>query len=280
MWYDTYTIRRAEAISDCQEQERTMNQHKQLFERLAAAAFWLAVWQCAAMAVGQEVFLVSPVQALRCLLRLLPQADFWHRVGFSAGRILLGFGLGVVCSASLAVAAEICSAAEILIAPVLQLVKATPVASFIILALVWVRGSSLSVLISFLMVLPVLYGAVRTGIRAADPQLLEMAKVFRLPLGRRLRAVWLPAVLPAFRQGCSVALGICWKSGVAAEVIGLPNGSIGDALYRAKITLSTGELFAWTFVIILLSAAFEKLFLRALDAVSRALIGGEEDAAC
>ena len=280
MWYDTYTIRRAEAISDCQEQERTMNQHKQLFERLAAAAFWLAVWQCAAMAVGQEVFLVSPVQALRTLLQLLPQAEFWQRVGFSSGRILLGFGLGVVCSAALAVAAEICPAAEILIAPVLQLVKATPVASFIILALVWVRGSSLSVLISFLMVLPVLYGAVRTGIRAADPQLLEMAKVFRLPLGRRLRAVWLPAVLPAFRQGCSVALGICWKSGVAAEVIGLPNGSIGDALYRAKITLSTGELFAWTFVIILLSAAFEKLFLRALDAVSRALIGGEEDAAC
>ena len=259
---------------------RTMHDYKTLLRRAGAVLFWLAVWQAAAMAIGQEVFLVSPVQALRCLLRLLPQADFWHRVGFSAGRILLGFGLGVVCSAALAVAAEICPAAEVLIAPVLQLVKATPVASFIILALVWVRGSSLSVLISFLMVLPVLYGAVRTGIRAADPQLLEMAKVFRLPLGRRLRAVWLPAVLPAFRQGCSVALGICWKSGVAAEVIGLPNGSIGDALYRAKITLSTGELFAWTFVIILLSAAFEKLFLRALDAVSRALIGGEEDAAC
>ena len=257
-----------------------MKQGKGFFRRMMAIGFWLAVWQAAAMAIGQEVFLVSPVQALRFLLQLLPQADFWHRVGFSAGRILLGFGLGVVCSASLAVAAEICSAAEALIAPVLQLVKATPVASFIILALVWVRGASLSVLISFLMVLPVLYGAVRTGIRAADPQLLEMAKVFRLPLGRRLRAVWLPAVLPAFRQGCSVALGICWKSGVAAEVIGLPNGSIGDALYRAKITLSTGELFAWTFVIILLSAAFEKLFLRALDAVSRALIGGEEDAAC
>ena len=257
-----------------------MHDYKTLLRRAGAVLFWLAVWQAAAMAIGQEVFLVSPVQALRCLLRLLPQADFWHRGGFSAGRILLGFGLGVVCSAALAVAAEICPASEILIAPVLQLVKATPVASFIILALVWVRGSSLSVLISFLMVLPVLYGAVRTGIRAADPQLLEMAKVFRLPLGRRLRAVWLPAVLPAFRQGCSVALGICWKSGVAAEVIGLPNGSIGDALYRAKITLSTGELFAWTFVIILLSAAFEKLFLRALDAVSRALIGGEENAAC
>ena len=273
MWYDTYTIRRAEAISDRQEQERTMNQHKQLFERLAAAAFWLAVWQCAAMAVGQEVFLVSPVQAVRTLLQLLPQAEFWQRVGFSSGRILLGFGLGVAVSIVLAVAAQAWHTADVLLAPVLQLVKATPVASFIILALGWVRGASLSVLISFLMVLPVLYGAVRTGIRSADPQLLEMAKVFRLPLGRRLRAVWLPAVMPAFRQGCSVALGICWKSGVAAEVIGLPNGSIGDALYRAKITLSTGELFAWTFVIILLSAGFEKLFLLLLDCVTRAVTG-------
>ena len=232
---------------------------KQLFRRAGAVVFWLAVWQCAAMAIGQEVFLVSPVQALRTLLGLLPQAAFWRRVGFSSGRILLGFGLG--------------AAAGTLLAPVMQLVKATPVASFIILALVWVRGSSLSVLISFLMVLPVLCGAVRTGIRSADVQLREMARVFRLPLGRRLRAIWLPAVLPAFQQGCSVALGICWKSGIAAEVIGLPNGSIGDALYRAKITLSTGELFAWTFVIILLSTGFEKLFLALLDRAAKAVTG-------
>lgn len=248
---------------------------KSRLAKWAAVGFWLAVWQAAAMAVGQEVFLVSPVQTLGTLLELLPQAEFWQRIGFSAGRILLGFGLGAVSSVVLAVASGRWAWVEALLAPVMQLVKAMPVASFIILALVWVSGSSLSVLISFLMVLPVLYGAVRTGIGSADVQLLEMAKVFRLPLGRRLRAIWLPAVLPAFRQGCSVALGICWKSGVAAEVIGLPDGSIGDALYRAKITLSTGELFAWTFVIILLSAVFEKLFLALLDrAVARVL--GEE----
>ena len=235
-----------------------MKQNKQFFRRLLAVAFWLAVWQAAAMAIGQEVFLVSPVQALRTLVQLLPRADFWQRVGFSSGRILLGFVLGAVVSVVLAVCAARWSAADALLAPVMQLVKATPVASFIILALVWVRGSVLSVLISFLMVLPVLYGAVRTGIAGADVQLLEM-----------------PAGLPAFRQGCSVALGICWKSGVAAEVIGLPNGSIGDALYRAKITLSTGELFAWTFVIILLSAGFEKLFLFALDKAVGAVLGEE-----
>lgn len=245
---------------------------KRRIQILAASVFWLGVWQAAAAAIGQEVFLVSPVQAIGTLVELLPQAEFWQRIGFSAGRILLGFGLGVLSSAVLAVAAEKWEWVDALLAPVMQLVKATPVASFIILALVWVSGRSLSILISFLMVLPVLYSAVRTGIESADVQLLEMAQVFRLSLARRVKAIWLPAILPAFRQGCSVALGICWKSGVAAEVIGLPDGSIGDALYRAKITLSTGELFAWTFVIILLSAGFEKLFLALLDkAVARVL---------
>ena len=243
---------------------------KRRIQILAASVFWLGVWQAAAAAIGQEVFLVSPVQAIGTLVELLPQAEFWQRIGFSAGRILLGFGLGALSSAVLAIAAEKWEWVDALLAPVMQLVKATPVASFIILALVWVSGSSLSVLISFLMVLPVLYSAVRTGIGSADRQLLEMAQVFRLPLGRRLRAV-----LPAFQQGCSVALGICWKSGVAAEVIGLPDGSIGDALYRAKITLSTGELFAWTFVIILLSAVFEKLFLALLDKAVAAVLGEE-----
>ena len=166
----------------------------------AAVVFWLVVWQLAAMAIGQEVFLVSPIQALGTLLELLPQPEFWQRIGFSAGRILLGFLLGAVSSVVLAVAAERWAWVEALLSPVMQLVKATPVASFIILALVWVSGSSLSILISFFMVLPVLYGAVRTGIESADGQLLEMAQVFRLPLPRRVKAIWLPAVLPAFRQ--------------------------------------------------------------------------------
>ena len=253
-------------------------QKKSRKKQLISILFWLAVWQAAAMLIGQEVFLVSPVQALVMLVELLPQAEFWQRVAFSTGRILLGFLLGAVSSVLLAVAAEKSDWVEALLSPVMQLVKATPVASFIILALVWVSGSSLSVLISFLMVLPVLYGAVRTGIESVDVQLLEMAKVFRLPLGKRLRAIWLPEVLPAFRQGCSVALGICWKSGVAAEVIGLPDGSIGDALYRAKITLSTGELFAWTFVIIVLSSVFEKLFMALLDRAVKNVLGGEVSA--
>ena len=113
---------------------------KRRIQILAASVFWLGVWQAAAVAIGQEVFLVSPVQAIGTLVELLPQAEFWQRIGFSAGRILLGFGLGVLSSAVLAVAAEKWEWVDALLAPVMQLVKATPVASFIILALVLPAG--------------------------------------------------------------------------------------------------------------------------------------------
>ena len=170
MWY----LKKEKDMRDKNEKiakiEREKTRMKQKIKRrygAAAVVFWLAVWQLAAAAIGQEVFLVSPLQAAGTLVQLLPQLDFWQRVGFSAGHILLGFLLGAVCSVVCSVAAERWVWVDALLSPVIQLVKATPVASFIILALVWVSGKSLSILISFLMVLPVLYGAVRTGIKSA-----------------------------------------------------------------------------------------------------------------
>jgi len=242
-----------------------MKQTKKSRLWLAAVVFWLVVWQGAAMAIGQEVFLVSPLQAFGTLVQLLPQAEFWQRVAFSAGHILLGFVLGGGCSVLLAVAAERWLWVDAMLAPVMQLVKATPVASFIILALVWVSGKSLSILISFLMVLPVLYGAVRTGLESADPQLLEMARVFRVPFGRRLRGIYLPQVMPYFRTAVSLGLGLCWKAGAAAEIIGLPAGSMGERLYTAKVYFQTADLFAWTVTIVAVSVVFERLFLALVD---------------
>ena len=46
---------------------------------LAAAGFWLGVWQLTAMAVGQPVLLPTPGQALAELVRLLPAPELWQR---------------------------------------------------------------------------------------------------------------------------------------------------------------------------------------------------------
>ena len=143
-------------------------------------------------------------------------------------------------------------------------VKSIPVASFIILALIWLSSAQLSSFISYLMVLPILYTAILSGIRNIDPQMLEMADVFHLSWRRRLLFLWIPQIKPYLLSGCSVALGLSWKAGIAAEIIGLPDGTIGEALYNSKIYLCTVDLFAWTVIIVLISVLFEKLFMALL----------------
>ena len=212
------------------------------------------------------LLLASPVQALGRLLALAGTAAFWQAVAFSSLRILGGFLLACALAAVLAPLAARFQWIRDLLSPLVAVVKAVPVVSFIILALIFFSSENLSLLISALMVFPPVYLNVLEGIGHTDRQLLEMARVFRVPVSRQLRGIYLPAVLPYFRSAVSLGLGLCWKSGAAAEVIGLPAGSIGEALYTAKVYFQTGDLFAWTAVIVTVSVIFERLFLRLVDA--------------
>ena len=247
------------------------------WQRAAALAAWIVVWQLAAVSLGHGgLFLATPIQTLQALAQLAPTAGFWQRIVFSALRILAGFLLAVVGGLVLGALGARWRWVRIFIEPAMQLIRAMPVASFVILALLWVRSANLSVVVSFTHVLPVVYAGTVGGIADTDPALLEMAKVYRLPLGKRLRYIWLPGIFPSFCESCIAAMGMCWKSGVSAEVIGLPDHSVGDALYRAKITISTPEVFAWTLVIVLLSATLSTLAAWALRRAKRALCGEVE----
>ena len=234
-----------------------------------AVVFWLGVWQLLSSLIGQEILIVSPVRAVRTLLSFLGKGSFYRAVGFTLTRILAGFLLGFAVGIPLALLSRRFSAVRILLSPLMHAVRATPVASFVILALVFIRARRLSVFISFLMVLPVAYSNLLAGLDSADQALLEMAKVFRVGRLRQLREIELPAAYPALLSACELSLGMCWKAGVAAEVIGLPDGSIGEALYQAKIFFSTPELFAWTLAIILISLMLEKAVMRLLGLLRR-----------
>ena len=238
----------------------TTSEHKSNL-RLWAVGFWLIVWQAAGMALRDNFLFATPVAVAETLCRLVMQGDFWRTVGFSLCRIAAGFLLAVVLSIALGVAAARWRRVDELLSPLLAAIKATPVASFIIVVLIWVSSKNLSVLISFLMVFPVLYLCIRDAVRQLSGELAEMARIFRVPLRKRLRYLYIPEILPRFRAAASAALGLCWKAGVAAEVIGIPDGSLGERLYEAKIYLDMPELFAWTVVIVAVSVAMEKCTL-------------------
>lgn len=238
-----------------------------------AVGFWLLAWQGGSMALAAAyphggLLLASPVQAAARLWELLPSAAFWRAVGNSSLRIFGGFLLS--CALAVLLAALVAGSRRLreLLAPLVAVVKAVPVVSFIILALVWLDAGSLSLFISALMVFPPVYLNVLEGLCRTDGKLLELARVYRIPLRRRIWGIYLPQALPYFRSAASLALGLCWKAGAAAEVIGLPAGTVGERLYAAKVYLETPDLFAWTAVILLLSAVFERLFLGAVDALA------------
>lgn len=230
--------------------------------RLGSVAVWLLLWQLASMAVGLPLLLPSPLAVLLRLGQLCTGADFWLTVASSLLRILLGFLLGVFFGTALAGLCWRFRLIDALARPLLGVLKSTPVASFIILALVWVKTTWLATVISFIMVLPLIYANVREGIDSADRQLLEMAQVFRLSRRKTFRYCYLPAILPFFLSAISSALGFAWKSGIAAEVLGRPARAIGSQIYDSKIYLETPDLFAWTLVVILLSVLLERLAVR------------------
>lgn len=233
--------------------------HNKFFEKSVAVFAALLLWQVVSLLLGRQILLVSPIDVFIKLAEMSVTPDFWGSVAFSFSRIAGGFVIALMSGLALAALAARFHLVEVFLWPYMALVKATPVASFIILCLIFLNAANLSVFISFLMVLPIIYVNVLSGIRNADPKLLEMARVFRVRPLRKLMYIYLPAVRPFLASACTLAAGLSWKAGIAAEVIGIPDGSIGERLYEAKVYISTPELFAWTFVIIAISISFEKL---------------------
>lgn len=211
--------------------------------------------------MGTSLLLPSPAETFLRLRQLLGDPSFYSIIGHTFLRIFSGFLLATAAGCILGGLTAFSPLLYRFFALPMNAIKSTPVASFVILALVWIKGENLSTFIAFLMVLPVIWQSVHTGLGSADPELLEMARVYRFSRGKKLRYLYLPAALPYLISAMRVGLGFSWKSGIAGEVIAIPSQAIGTQLYNAKIYLDMPGLFAWTIVIILLSAAIERVVL-------------------
>lgn len=227
--------------------------------------FWIMVWYLLTLLVNNSILLVTPWRVLQHLGKLLLQGEFWQTIVISLLRIGGGFLFGLLVALLLAGMSLRYSLVEEMLHPLMSLMKTVPVASFVVLFLIWWGSSALAVAISFLVVVPNVYINTLEGLKAVDVRLLEMAKVFRLNVGNRFFFIYRPALKPFLISGMRLALGMCWKSGVAAEVIGTPVHSIGGELYLSKIYLDTAGVLAWTVVIVLLSLCFERLVLGLTD---------------
>lgn len=241
-----------------------------LGKTLGAIAFWVALWFIIARIVDLELIIPSPLSVLSSLWRLLRTADFWISTSFSFARVIVGVGISFVIGCAMACLCWRSKILNALFSPLLSIIKSTPVASFIIIAWLWFDTSALPIFISSLIVIPIITANLSQGIASVDREMIEVARVYRLPLFKRLFKLYIPSVAPYFLAACKSSLGMAWKASVAAELIVLSKNSIGREIYNSKLMLETSDVFAWTVVIIVLSIVAEKLLVLLLNYIGRA----------
>ena len=222
--------------------------------------FWLIVWEVASLLIGNHLLLVGPVATLRSLLALVVSQSYWQSVARSLIRVVYGFSLSLGAGIAFAVLSYRWRWFYTLTLPVFTVIRAIPVASFVILAIFWVGSAGLSIFISFITVLPIIYFNSYSGLQHTAPTLLEMTQVLQVSRSKKIRYIYLPQLMPYLASAVVTGFGFAWKSGIAAELIGTAQHTIGFNLHMARIFLQTADLFAWTLTIVLLCYVLEQAF--------------------
>lgn len=243
----------------------TSNKVHPAIKWIGAGLFWLAVWQIASMIVDLDILLPSPYLTAKKMLELITDSTYWTAIGLSFLHIVIGYSAGCVFGILFGYLMHRYTLIDVLISPVMSLIRAVPVASFIILALVWIGRENIPPFIAFLMVVPVVSTSVKTGLESVDRELTEVARIYRFTRSQRIHLLYKPAVLPHLVSSTRVTLGLAWKASVAAEVLCSLSRTIGGNIHTSRLVLETDTLFAWTITVIIISILFESLLYRAFS---------------
>ena len=227
----------------------------------AVAAFWLAAWMLVAALVAQPLILPGPGAVVVALLRLVCDAGTWAILAGSGARILGGLALAAVCGGVLAGVSSRSRAFARLVAPALSFVKATPVACVVVLLLIWLGSARVSIAAVFLMALPGVYFSLAEGLAQVDKLLGQMLRLHGVRGWRLFCAHTWREVLPFVLSCARAVIGMGWKAGVAAELIGMAVGTVGERIYQAKLLIETADLLAWTVLVVAASWACERVLV-------------------
>lgn len=224
-------------------------------------AFWICVWKLAAFAVNRELLLPSPENVFLRLLELMRQGHFYVVFLHSVLRVLIGTLIAIILGTLLGIVTSSVPFLHKLFSPVMQIIKSTPVASFIVLLLLWVGRNIMPAIISVLILMPVVWTNIETGIKQTDKRLLEMASVYGISKLRIAKYIYIPSVTPYFVSALKSSTGMSWKAGIAAEVLALPALAVGTQIFNSKLYLETTDLFAWTLSVVIVSLIIEKIMI-------------------
>ena len=238
-----------------------MSKKKKLLIKTGILVIWLLIWQLITVMVHNDILLTGPVDVIKRLGKEIFETSFYRAVSGTIVRVLLGFLLGLMIGVLLGAVSYRYEMVKMFFAPVVSVMKSVPVAAIVVLILIWMGSDNLAVPISFVVVFPQIYISTITGLNEVTKEQKEMMHSFEMRFFNRCMYIYRPALMPYLINAVRISVGMGFKSGIAAEVIGIPVHSIGEALYMSKIYLDTSGVLAWTVVVLLISTIMEKLIV-------------------
>ena len=217
----------------------------------------MILWWLGASIVDNSFLFPNVDETLLALVNLVTKPSFYLVVLLTTIRVLLGFLIGCVFGFVLAIICNKFSIVEALVAPIISIIKATPVASFIVLLWVMLSGDALSVFIGFLMVMPIIWQNTMDAYSSIDKNLLEVTEIFEFSSKKRFKILIFPTLKKLLYPAIITSAGLAWKAEIAAEIIAYTKKSIGQGINDAKYNMDTSTVFAWTLLIILFSILLE-----------------------
>ncbi len=220
---------------------------------------WLVIWQVAALVVNNAILLSGPIDTFKALIALGSEPSFYLSIGITAGKILMGFLIGMLSGTVLSILSYKINLVKDFLSPFVSVIKSIPIVSFIIIALIWAGSSYVTVIVSAIISFPIFYKNLLEGLLVTDSKLLELAFVYQMKPAKKLKYIYIPSVSSHVKSAVSLAIGMAFRGGITAEVVGQPLRSIGNGLYLSKINLATSDMLAWTFAAVLCAFIIEKL---------------------
>jgi len=220
---------------------------------------WLVIWQVLALIVNNNILLSGPIDTFKALISLGTESSFYISVGITVGKILIGFLMGMLSGSFLSLLSYRFKTVRDFFSPFVSVIKSIPIVSFIIIALIWAGSSNVTIIVSAIISFPIFYKNLLEGLLVTNPKMLELAKVFEMKTSKKIKYIYLPSLSSHIKSAVSLAIGMAFRGGITAEVVGQPLKSIGNGLYRSKINLATSDMLAWTLVAVLSAFLVEKL---------------------
>ncbi len=225
---------------------------------------WIIIWQLCSQWLNMTLVLPGPVDVWKALKDLLTDKTTLGVVLLSTVNIMTGFILAMLVGCIAGIAGGKFVVIDELLSPVIFLCKTLPMASFIILILIIAGSKKVSAVTAFIVTIPIIYNSAKTGVLRTDQKLLSMARVFHIRWYNTWHYIYGKSILKEQKSGCKIAVGMAFKAGISAEVIGIAKKSIGEAMYLSKLYIATDELIAWSLLVVLTGLIMEFAVLQLL----------------